>query len=55
MKDWLKEFPWENLTPLIYLLVASGLVFVCPDDKKGELIFLIAGAALTRVRIGSTK
>ena len=45
------RLPWDALGPLLFLLVAAGLVFVCPATKRGELIFLIAGAALTRVKV----
>ena len=47
----LDRLPWEVLGPLVFLIVAVVLVLMCPDDKKGELIFLVTGAALTRVKI----
>lgn len=46
-----QRLPWAILGPLTFLLVCMPLVYVCPPDDKGKLIFLIVGAALTRVKI----
>lgn len=46
----LDRLPWGILGPLAFLLICCILVFACPEDDKGKLIFLIVGAALTRVK-----
>lgn len=46
----LRHLPWGIAGPLIFLLAATVLVPFCPEEKKSELIFLIAGAAITRVK-----
>ena len=47
----IQRMPFNVLGPLVFLLVSAGLVFICPPSDKGKLIFLIVGAALTRVKI----
>ena len=46
-----ERLPWAVLGPLIFLLVCMPLVYVCPEADQSKLIFLIVGAALTRVKI----
>ena len=39
-----------NLGPVVFLLIAGGLCFLLPADGRNEAVFLIIGAALTRVK-----
>ena len=50
----LERLPWNILGPLIFLLVCMPLVYICPEEDQSKLIFLVAGAALTRVKISTT-
>jgi len=47
LKDHL---PWDAIGPLLFIIIAGGLCFLLPDDNVSEGIFLVIGAALTRVR-----
>jgi len=39
-----------NIGPLVFLLIAGGLCMLLPMDKRAEAIYLVIGAALTRVK-----
>ena len=53
LREIIYRLPWNILGPLTFLMVCMPLVYVCPDEDKGKLIFLIVGAALTRVKISA--
>lgn len=44
------RLPWDIIGPLVFLLVAFFLLFFTPVSHRWELILMISGAALTRVR-----
>ena len=46
----MKEFIKANLGPVVFLLIAGGLCMALPLDKRVEGIYLVVGAALTRVK-----
>jgi len=44
------HLPWDALGPLLFILIAGGLCFLLPEDDIAKGIFMVIGAALTRVR-----
>ena len=47
------NIPWAQLLPIVYLIIAGAIVYLmAPDEKIGDLVLLLVGAALTRVRAG---
>lgn len=50
MKEMFVDFIKTNLGPLAFLLVAAGLCYMLPQDKAVEAIYLVIGAALTRIK-----
>ena len=45
-----EHLPWDVIGPFIFLLVAGGLCFLLPEADIAKGIFMVIGAALTRVR-----
>ena len=45
-----ENLPYDAIGPLLFILIAGGLCFLLPEDNVSEGIFLVIGAALTRVR-----
>jgi hypothetical protein len=39
-----------NAGPLAFILIASGLCWLLPIENRTEVIYLVIGAALTRVK-----
>lgn len=50
MKEVLVDFVKTNFGPLLFITVASALCVLLPTDKAVEAIYLVIGAALTRVK-----
>jgi hypothetical protein len=50
MKSVLVDLIKTNAGPLVFILVAGALCFALPTDKSVEAIYLVIGAALTRVK-----
>ena len=50
MKEIFIEFIRDNLGPLAFLIVAGLLCILLPEAKSVEAIYLVIGAALTRVK-----
>jgi len=50
MKEMLKELVSVNAAPLAFLIVAGSLCLFLPEGKQAEAIYLVIGAALTRVK-----
>ena len=44
------RLPWDALGPIIFLIIAAGLCFILPGDDISKGVFMVIGAALTRVR-----
>ena len=49
-KKILMELVKANLGPVLFLMIAGGLCMVLPMDKRVEGIYLVVGAALTRIK-----
>lgn len=45
-----EHLPFDAIGPLLFILIAGGLCFLLPADNVSEGIFLVIGAALTRVK-----
>ena len=53
MNNWKEDIPWDAVIPFVFVLVAGGLSMLIPEAAdKSKALFLVIGAALTRVRIG---
>lgn len=50
MKDIIAEIVKSNLGPLIFLVLAGLLCIMLPAENATEAIYLVIGAALTRVK-----
>jgi len=50
MKNILADILKANLGPVIFIGIAGALCTLLPTDKAVEAIYLIIGAALTRVK-----
>ena len=50
MKKALTDIIKANFGPLIFLLIAGGLCSLLEPAKATEAIYLVIGAALTRVK-----
>jgi len=50
MKEIITELIKLNAGPLIFLALAGGLCLILPEGKSVEAIYLVIGAALTRVK-----
>ena len=50
MKEVLINFIQTNAGPLLFLIIAGLLCLLLPTDKSVEAIYLVIGAALTRVK-----
>ena len=50
MKEELVDFITANLGPFLFLIVAGALCLLLPVEKRAEAIYLVIGAALTRVK-----
>ena len=46
----LESLPWDAIGPFIFVAVAGGLCFLLPEGDISKGIFMVIGAALTRVR-----
>ncbi|HUV84440.1 MAG TPA: hypothetical protein VMV86_01960 [Methanosarcinales archaeon] len=51
METWKDKLPWESAGPLIFLAVAAGACFLLPPEARKEAVYLVIGAAITRVKI----
>ena len=45
-----QQLPWDAIGPFIFIAVAGGLCFILPEADISKGIFMVIGAALTRVR-----
>lgn len=50
MKEAIVEILKANLGPLVFLLVGAALCLILPGDNRVEAVYLVIGAALTRVK-----
>ena len=50
MKEELAELAKGNLGPLVFIIIAGLLCLVLPAESRNEAVFLVIGAALTRVK-----
>ena len=50
-----ENLPWDAIGPFIFIAVAGGLCFLLPEGDVSKGIFMVIGAALTRVRRIPTK
>ena len=50
MKEFLIDILKTNLAPLAFLIIASMLCLLLPEAKIVEAVYLVIGAALTRVK-----
>lgn len=51
METWKDKIPWESVGPLIFLVAAGAACFLLPPDSRKEAVYLVIGAAITRVKI----
>jgi len=58
MESIIDRLPWPALGPVIFILLAVLVMVLLmvwgPQDKVGDIAFLIVGAALTRVKFAGT-
>ena len=45
-----EHLPWEAIGPFLFIIIAGGLCFLLPEADISKGIFMVIGAALTRVR-----
>jgi len=45
-----EHLPWDAVGPFIFIAIAGGLCFILPEADIAKGIFMVIGAALTRVR-----
>jgi len=45
-----EHLPWDAIGPFLFILIAGGLCFLLPEADISKGIFMVIGAALTRVR-----
>ena len=45
-----EHLPWDAIGPLLFIVIAGGLCFLLPEKDIAKGIFMVIGAALTRVR-----
>jgi len=45
-----EHLPWDAIGPLLFILIAGTLCLLLPDADIAKGIFMVIGAALTRVR-----
>jgi len=45
-----EHLPWDAVGPFIFIVVAGVLCFLLPEADIAKGIFMVIGAALTRVR-----
>lgn len=50
-KGFLKEVLKANLSPFLFLIIAGVMCFLLPAEARNEAVYLVIGAALTRVKI----
>ena len=50
MKEVFTELIKSNLGPIVFLTMAGILCFILPEGNSVEAIYLVIGAALTRVK-----
>jgi len=48
--DIREHLPFDAIGPLLFILIAGGLCLLLPEDDIAKGIFMVIGAALTRVR-----
>ncbi len=53
MNEEIKKFISANAGPLTFLMIAALLCWMLPVEKSVEAIYLVIGAALTRVKRAS--
>jgi len=51
MNKIVDRLPWDELGPLIFLLAAGGFCFLLPVELRKDILPIVVGAALTRVRV----
>lgn len=55
MKNVLTDLLKTNAGPLIFLIISGALCLALPAEAKVEAIYLVIGAALTRVKRTDSK
>lgn len=50
MQETILKLLDTNLTPLLFLIVASVLCYLIPEAAREKAIYMVIGAALTRVK-----
>jgi len=50
-KSWIEKLPWESVGPLIFLAAAYAIIQLLPPAERRDAVYLVVGAALTRVKI----
>lgn len=50
MKEIIPEILKRNTGPFLFLLIAGLLCLTLPEDARVEAVYLVIGAALTRVK-----
>ena len=50
MKNAIIEILKANAGPLVFIVIAGGLCWLLPIESRTEAIYLVIGAALTRVK-----
>ena len=51
METWKDKIPWESIGPLIFLAAAWAACYLLPPEARKEAVYLVIGAAITRVKI----
>lgn len=46
----IEQLPFDIIGPLVFVLIAGGLCFLLPEGDISKGIFMVIGAALTRVK-----
>ena len=55
MREVIPDIMKKNTGPFIFLLVAGLLCLTLPEEAKVEAVYLVIGAALTRVKRTDSK
>lgn len=55
MKEILPEILKRNLGPFLFLAIAGALCLTLPTEARIEAVYLVIGAALTRVKRTDSK
>jgi len=49
-KEIMADIIKSNLAPMLFICIAGGLCALLPAENASEAIYLVIGAALTRVK-----